>query len=41
MSKSLSGRKLTEETKRKMSESRLGKIPWNKGKKYTHNERRT
>jgi hypothetical protein len=24
-----------------MSESRLGKIPWNKGKKYTHNERRT
>ena len=39
------GTKHTEESKRKMSESRkgrfLGKIPWNKGKKYTHNERRT
>ena len=39
------GKTHTEESKRKMSESRkgrfLGKIPWNKGKKYTHNERRT
>lgn len=35
-SKALKGRTFSEETKRKLSESCKGRIPWNKGKKGYH-----
>jgi len=38
ISKRLSGRKLSEETKKKLSQAKKGQIPWNKGKKFANHK---
>ena len=40
MSESAKGRIFSEETKRKLSEARKGKIPWNKGKPASEETKR-